>query len=139
MSPSLFALTGFAAWTLLLTLLLLNMRGYYSFMSENKVALNQFSPDGNNTPGFGQRLTRAHLNCLEMLPSFGVLVLVAAYSEQLSIMSDTVMYVLYARIAQSIIHMVSTSLVAVLLRATCWVVQLGLLLSYAYQLLAAGL
>ena len=101
----------------------------------SKVALNKFSPDGSNTPGFGQRLTRAHLNCIEMLPAFCALVIVASLSEQLNIMNSTVIYVLYARIGQSIIHMLSTHLLAVVLRATLWGVQLALLLFYAYQLL----
>ncbi|RLA20463.1 MAG: MAPEG family protein [Gammaproteobacteria bacterium] len=135
MNPTLFALAGFAGWTLLLTFTLLNMRGYYAFLSKDKIALNDFSPDGKDVQGFGQRLTRAHLNCLEMLPSFAALVLVAGLTEQLAIMDATAMYILYARITQSTVHMISTSLAAVLLRATCWVIQLVLLLSYAYQLL----
>lgn len=134
MNASLYALAGFAGWTLLLAFLLLNMRGYYAFLSNKKIALNKFSPDGEDVPGFGKRLTRAHLNCLEMLPAFASLVLVASLSNQLAIMEGTALYVLYARIAQSTVHMISTSLVAVLLRATFWVIQLGLLLSYAYQL-----
>jgi len=135
MNQTLLALAGFAGWTLVLSFLLLNMRGYYAFLSNNKVALNKFSPDGSNTPGFGQRLTRAHLNCIEMLPVFGALVIVASLSDQLEIMNTTVIYVLYARIGQSIIHMISTHLLAVLLRASLWSIQLALLLFYSYQLL----
>ncbi len=135
MNQTLLALGGFAGWTLVLSFLLLNMRGYYAFLSNNKVALNKFSPDGSNTPGFGQRLTRAHLNCIEMLPVFGALVIVASLSDQLEIMNTTVIYVLYARIGQSIIHMISTHLLAVLLRASLWSIQLALLLFYSYQLL----
>jgi len=70
MNQTLIALAGFA---LFLSFLLLNMRAYYTFISSNKVALNNFSPDGSNTPGFGQRLTRAQLNCIEMLPAFAAL------------------------------------------------------------------
>ena len=135
MNQTLLALTGFAGWTLLLSFLLLNMRGYYTFLSSNKVALNKFRPDGSDTPGFGQRLTRANLNCIEMLPAFCALVIVASLSEQLNIMNSTIIYVLYARIGQSIIHMLSTHLIAVVLRATLWGVQLALLLFYSYQLL----
>ena len=134
MNSTLFALAGFAGWALLLTFLLLNMRGYYAFLSSKKIALNKFSPDGSDVEGFGARLTRAHLNCIEMLPMFAALVIVASISNQMAIMEATAIYILYARVAQSTIHMISTSLVAVLLRATCWVVQLVLLLSYAYQL-----
>ena len=135
MNQTLLALTGFAGWTLVLSFILLNMRAYYTFLSSNKVALNIFHPDGSNTPGFGQRLTRAQLNCLEMLPVFCALVIVAALSKQLDMMNSTVIYLLYARIAQSVIHMISTNIIAVILRASFWSIQLALLLFYSYQLL----
>jgi len=134
-NQTLIALTGFAGWTLTLSFLLLNMRGYYTFISSKKIALNNFSPDGSNTPGFGQRVTRAQLNCIEMLPAFAALVIVASLSDQLAIMDSTVMYVLYARIGQSVTHMISTSIIAVVIRAGFWVVQLALLLFYSCQLL----
>jgi len=136
MNQTLIALSGFAAWTLVLSFLLLNMRAYYTFISNNKVSLNNFSPDGSNTPGFGQRLTRAQLNCIEMLPAFAALVIVASLSEQLAVMNSTVLYVLYARIGQSVIHMISTNILAVLVRASLWGIQLALLLFYSYQLLS---
>jgi len=110
------------------------MRGYYAFISSKKIALNKFASDGSGVEGFGARLTRVHLNRLEILPMFAALVIVASVSNQMVIMEATAIYILYARVAQSTIHMISTSLVAVLLRATCWVIQLALLLSYSYQL-----
>ena len=139
MNQTLIALAGFAGWTLLLSFLLLNMRAYYTFVSKDKVPLNNFSPDGSNTPGFGQRLTRAQLNCIEMLPAFAALVIVAAFSQQLDLMNSTVMYVLYARIGQSVIHMISTNIIAVIIRASFWGVQLGLLLFYSYLLLSGAM
>ncbi|MEY8215725.1 MAG: MAPEG family protein [Colwellia sp.] len=139
MNQTLIALTGFAGWTLTLSFLLLNMRAYYTFISRHKIALNDFSPDGSNTPGFGQRVTRAQLNCIEMLPAFAALVIVASFSEQLDIMNSTVMYVLYARVGQSITHMISTNMLAVVIRAGFWGVQLALLLFYSYQLLSNAL
>jgi len=135
MNHTIIALGGFAGWTLVLSFLLLNMRAYYTFISSNKIALNSFSPDGSNTPGFGQRLTRAQLNCIEMLPVFAALVIVASLSDQLAVMNSTVTYVLYARIGQSIIHMISANILAVLIRASLWGIQLALLLFYSYQLL----
>lgn len=136
MNPVLLTLAGFAGWTLLLTFTLLNMRGYNAFISKNKIALNNFAPDGSDVPGFGQRLTRAHLNCIEMLPSFAALVLVAYATDQLAIMEGSVLYILYARVAQSTAHLISTNIVMVLMRATFWAIQLGLLLYYAFQLTA---
>ena len=89
MNSTLFALAGFAGWALLLTFLLLNMRGYYAFLSSKKIALNKFSPDGSDVEGFGTRLTRAHLNCIEMLPMFAALVIVASISDHEFILLST--------------------------------------------------
>ncbi|MDX2425350.1 MAG: MAPEG family protein [Cycloclasticus sp.] len=135
MNTTLNALAGFAGWTLLLTFVLVSMRMYYALVCDQKIALNNFQPDGSDVDGFGKRLTRAHLNCIETLPVFASLVIVASLSSQLAIMEATVMYVLYARIAQSVVHIISTSLVAVLIRATLWTVQIALLICYAYQLI----
>lgn len=134
MHPALLALTGFAFWTILLTLLLVTIRGYNGF-SGAKIPLNSFSPSGKDMPGFGQRVTRAHLNCLESLPVFATLVLVAGLSDKLSILESTAMIVLYTRLAQSIVHMISTSVPMVLARAMLFAVQVLLMLCYAWQLL----
>ncbi|MDH5737085.1 MAG: MAPEG family protein [Gammaproteobacteria bacterium] len=128
------ALTGFTLWTILLTLLLVGIRGYNS-NNGAKIALNNFSPTGSDMPGFGQRVTRAHLNCLESLPVFASLVLVAGLTGQLGMMESTVMIVLYARLAQSIVHMISTSVPMVLIRALLFALQVLLMLCYAWQLL----
>ena len=45
------------------------------------------------------------------------------------------MYVLYARIAQSVVHMISTSPAMVWIRATFFFIQVLLMACYAYQML----
>lgn len=134
MNPALIALAGFAGWTALLAVLLVGVRMYNAFAGA-KIPLNKFSPGGDDLPGFGQRFTRAHLNCLEVLPIFAGVVIAAGLSEQLAIMAGTAMYILYARIAQSVTHMISTALPMVLLRGTFFSIQLALLLYYIYQML----
>lgn len=136
MSTPLYALTGFAGWTLLLIFIVFNIRGYYALLRRPMKPVNTFSPDGGDLAPFGQRVTRAHLNSVENLAVFATLVFVAAYTNRLDIMEGTVMYILYARIAQSTVHMISTSQIAVWLRATLWGVQLGLMIWYAIQLLS---
>jgi len=49
-------------------------------------------------------------------------------------MNSTIIYVLYARISQSVIHMISTNMLAVVIRAGFWGIQLALLF-YSFQLL----
>lgn len=134
LNPALMALVGFAFWTLLLVLGCVNFRLFKSFGGA-KIPLNSFSPSGDDLPGFGQRITRAHLNCLESLPVFAALVIVAGLTNQLSVMEGTAMYLLYSRIAQSITHMISTSVPMVFLRGTFLTVQIVLMLYYAYQLI----
>jgi len=132
MNPALVALAGFAGWTLLLLLTVANLRVANFFTG--KKAINAFSPTGEDLPGFGQRVTRAHLNCTENLPVFAALVVAAGLSGQFSIMEGTVMYVLYARIGQSVAHMISTAALVVWVRATFFFVQILLMAWYAYQL-----
>ena len=132
MNPALFALAGFAGWTVLLLLTVANLR-VANFLTGKK-AINAFSPTGEDLPGFGQRVTRAHLNCVENLPIFAALVVAAGLSGQFSIMESTVMYVLYARIGQSVAHMISTAALVVWVRATFFFVQVLLMAWYAIQL-----
>ena len=66
MTPSLVALCLFAGWTILLVFCVAVYRLVYSRRAGK--AVNSFAPGGSDVGPFGQRLTRAHLNCLELLP-----------------------------------------------------------------------
>jgi uncharacterized MAPEG superfamily protein len=134
MNPTYYALAGFAGWTLLLTLVMATNRMANLFAGA-KIPINKFSPTGEDLPGFGHRVTRAHLNCVENLPVFAALVAAAGFSGQLAVMEGTAMYVLYARLVQSVVHLISTSPAMVWIRATFFFVQVLLMACYAYQLL----
>ena len=119
------ALLGLVAWALLLIVLLVNQRGL--LVLSGKMAVNAFNPDGSNTPSnFGQRLVRTHANCLENLPVFAVIVLVAAALGRLADIQALAPWVLYARIGQSLAHLSGTGPVNVFVRASFWSVQLAL-------------
>ena len=75
MSHSLLALTGFIGWTLLLLVTMEVIRSKLVLTGE--VPANGFNPENSNLSPFMQRLARAHANCLEGLPVFGGLLLVA--------------------------------------------------------------
>ena len=135
MSNTIVALGGFALWTIVLVLSVATFRIVSDFILKRGIALNNFRPDGSDVPGFGQNITRAHLNCLETLPIFAGVVLAASLVGQTEILEPTVMYILYARIAQSTVHMISVSLTAVLIRATFFTIQLVLLASYIWQII----
>ena len=70
-----------------------------------KRAANDFRPSGEDVSPFSNRLCRAHAN-----------------------------WVLVARVAQSIVHLISTSEAAVSLRATLLLVQLGVEAYWVVQL-----
>ena len=75
MNPTLTALTGFVAWSLLLLVLMEVIRS--KLVLTKAIPANGFNPDNSNLSPFMQRLARAHANCVEGLPIFGGLMLIA--------------------------------------------------------------
>jgi uncharacterized MAPEG superfamily protein len=84
-----------------------------------------------------QRLARAHANCIESLPVFGGLLLVAIATDRTSI-TDPLAYVLLgARLFQSIVHLASVSARAVTIRFCAFAVQMVIAVYWSLELLAA--
>ena len=135
MSPSALALVGYVAWMLLLTLWIVGYRS--ALVLAGKRAANSFSTTGEEVSAFSARLCRAHANCYENLPMFAALVLLALATGHAAITDPLARWLLVARVAQSTVHLLSISEVAVMIRATFqwiqllimayWVVQFGLL------------
>ena len=118
-------LLGFAAWTLLLIAGVFLYRGM-RFLAGTPI--NHW-PRGNKPADdapFVKRLEDAHANCLENLPLFAVIVLVAAAMGRLADIQALAPWVLYARIGQSLAHLSGTGPLNVFVRATFWTVQLAL-------------
>ena len=134
MSAPLVALAGYAGLTLMLVLTAVSAR-VFAIIGGSDIPLNKFSPGGEDLPGFGQRVTRAHLNCVENLPVFAAVVAAAGFSGQFGIMEGTVMFILYARIAQSAIHLISSALPMVMIRGSLFSVQVILMVYYVVQML----
>lgn len=132
-SPTALALTGFIAWALLLLIVMETVRSY--LVLAKKVRSNEFLPDNSNLSGFMQRLARAHANCVEGLPLFGGLLVVALVTDRTSVTDPLAPVLLGARIAQSSIHVASTSALAVNLRFSAFVVQMALGAYWSYRLL----
>jgi uncharacterized MAPEG superfamily protein len=134
MSPSALALTGYAAWTLLLLLAIILLRTVPTLKGER--AANSFAPWGEDLSPFSARLCRAHANCYENLPIFAALILLALVTDNAGITDSLARWVLVARVAQSTVHLISTSEMAVMLRVTLLLVQLGI---EAYWIVQLGL
>lgn len=133
MNATLAALTGFVAWSLFLLVVMEAIRSKMVLMKE--IAANGFQPDNANLSPFMQRLARAHANCLEGLPIFGGLMLVAVLAGKSGVTDPLAFWLLAARIVQSSIHLASLSATAVTLRFSAFAVQLGIAVFWAFRLL----
>lgn len=134
MTATLTALTGFIAWTLLLLIVMELNRARLTMTRQ--VPANGFRPDNANLSPFMQRLARAHANCLEGLPVFGGLMLVAVVAGRGAVTDALAPVLLGARIVQSTIHLASLSERAVTLRFIAFTVQVVIATTWAIRLLA---
>jgi len=133
MMPTLAALTGFIAWTLFLLVLMELIRS--KLVITKVVPANGFRPDNANLSPFMQRLARSHANCLEGLPIFGGLMLVAVLAGRSAVTDPLAFVLLGARILQSGLHLSSLSVQAVTLRFAAFAVQIGIAVYWAFRLL----
>jgi uncharacterized MAPEG superfamily protein len=101
-----------------------------------RVAANSFKPDNSGLSPFMQRLARAQANCVESLPIFGGLLAVAIMTSRTGITDPLALWFLGARIVQSIIHLISTSSIAVSLRFTAFALQMAICIYWAWRLMA---
>jgi len=131
LSNTAFTLIGFIAWALFLLVLMEAIRTY--LVVTGRVPANGFTPDNGNLSPFMQRLARAHANCLEGLPIFGGLLVFALLLDKTTITDSLALWLLAARVVQSVIHLMSTSVVAVSLRFTAFAVQMGIGVYWAFQ------
>lgn len=134
MNPTLTTLTGFIAWSLFLLVLMEVIRSKLVLTKE--VAANRINPENSNLSPFMQRLARAHANCIEGLPIFGGLMLIAVVASRTSITDPLAYIFLFARILQSVIHLISISALAVTFRFSAFAVQLGIGVYWAIRLLS---
>jgi uncharacterized MAPEG superfamily protein len=134
-SPSSIALTGFITWALLLLVVMEVIRA--QLVLRGKVPANGFTPDNAALSPFMQRLARAHANCVESLPIFGGLLLVAIATGRTSITDPLAYFFLGSRAFQSLVHLASLSPTAVTIRFTAFTVQMAIGLYWAFMLLAS--
>lgn len=132
-SPTAIALTAFISWALLLLVIMEAIRT--KLVLTGTVAANEFTTDNANLSPFMQRLARAHANCIEGLPIFGGLMLVALVIDQANTTDGLAYLFLAARLLQSVIHLSSTSPSAVTLRFSAFAVQLAIAAYWSLGLL----
>jgi uncharacterized MAPEG superfamily protein len=126
-------LVGLMLWTLILLILMEALRTRY--VVTKAVAANQFRPDNSNLSPFMQRLARAHANCVESLPIFGILLIAALLTNQAGITNPLAPWLLAARLIQSCVHLASLSVAAVNVRFVAFAAQIAIAVYWAFALL----
>lgn len=132
MSSSLVALLGYAVWVLVLVVCIGMLRTRLTLAGSRQA--NSFDPGGADVSPFSARLCRAHANCYEFFPVFGGLLLVASATNSSHITDPLALWALAARVAQSSVHLASTSVNAVTLRFTFFLVQVLIAAWWAMRL-----
>lgn len=126
-------LIGLVAWTLFLVILMEILRA--RLIVTKAVAANEFKPDNANLSPFMQRLARAHANCVESVPIFGVLLIVALLTNRAGVTNPLAPWLFAARIVQSCVHLASISLPASWARFIAFAVQIAIAVYWSWALL----
>jgi len=123
-NASVTVLIGLVVWTLFLLILMETIRTRY--VVTRAVAANEFKPDNSNLSAFMQRLARAHANCIESLPIFGILLVTALLTNRASVTNPLAPWLFAARVVQSCVHLASISVAAVNVRFVVFAVQIAI-------------
>lgn len=137
MSAAIATLLGFVALTLGLAFAYVGYRATMGLLG--KTPFNSWTRGAQTweDPAIITRIHHAHLNCIENLPVYAAVLLAAIGLDQLAVMEGLACYYMMARVAQSSIHIVSTSAIAVFFRANALIVQWAILVYWVLAL--AGL
>jgi uncharacterized MAPEG superfamily protein len=133
------SLLGFALWTLFVLAVTVGVHRW-SLILTGRAKIHAFPADAAGGPDWYQRATRAHLNCIENLPVFGSIVMVASFAGFASRSFDVLsVAILAARLVQTSIHVsVVQTARAVSLRFSFYSVQLLAMIVMAIMLLRAA-
>ena len=128
------ALLLFAAWTLVLMFLYVGYR-VVLVLAMKKKADSWGRDDKTDDPAFIVRAKHAHLNALENLPVFAAIVLAGVALGKTAVVDQVAAFVLYARLAQSTVHLIGVNHWLVFIRANFLVIQAALFLYMIWGLL----
>lgn len=115
------ALLGYIGVFLVSLFMLATLRVTLSLKGKKRA--NDFSPTGEDVGEFSRRLVRTHANMYEFFPVFGGLLLYALATGQTAVTNGLALAFLGARILQALIHLFSTSIMAVQIRFAFFLAQ----------------
>jgi uncharacterized MAPEG superfamily protein len=126
---------GFALWTLTVLAITVGVHRW-SLILRGRAKIHSFAAEATEGPDWYRRATRAHLNCIENLPVFAAIVMVASFARLSSPVFDVLsVVVLVARLAQTTIHVAFVQGArAVSFRFSFYAVQLVSMIAMAIML-----
>lgn len=124
----------YVLWTIILVLAYAGPRIPLAALTDRTMDSWERNKPVTDAPFF-QRAKGAHLNCLENFPQFAAVVVIAALMGKSATIDALAVYILYARVAQGVVHMVGNSSPLVLVRATFFAIQQVLLVTMVIMLL----
>lgn len=134
MTPSLIAVALFAGWAILMIAIAISYR-VAAVLFKGKPADSWTRGRTTDDPGLIERAGHAHLNTLENLPIFAAIVLAGVASGQGALIDPIAPFVLYARMAQSTVHLIGVSHWLVLARAAFFGIQIALFVTMIVKIL----
>jgi uncharacterized MAPEG superfamily protein len=132
-SVSATVLIGLAAWTLFLVVLMEALRA--RLIMTKTIGANEFKPDNSNLSPFMQRLARAHANCVESVPIFGILLITALLTNRSGVTNPLAPWLFAARLVQSCVHLASSSVPASWVRFIAFAVQIAIAVYWSWAFL----
>ena len=124
MQDGILVLILYVLWNATLLMVLVGNRA--TLVLKRKHAINKFDPDGSDLSGPIHRITRAQANCRESFPLIAGPILCAAEMQVNHLVDPLVFFFLVARVAQSLVHCLSISSIAVQIRFTFFIVQIAI-------------
>lgn len=125
MTIAVWTLLGFAAWTVLLLLATVGIYRWSRILT-GREEIRSFRADHVEGEDWYKRAMRAHANCIENLPVFGVIVFVLYVANITSgLVNGLAIAILVARVLQSLVHVcLSQTNTAVSIRFTFFFAQI---------------
>lgn len=134
MTDPVIPLLAFCLWTLVLAAIMVTGRSL--LVLTGRARAHDFPAYQYNPDHFLDRVSRAYLNALETLPLFAALILAAWYTRQLELAISPALWILLARIGQSMVHLIGVNHWLVLVRFSFFLIQLVLMAVLAWNLLS---